>query len=117
MSTDAKTRFGHLLAKGLGIKLPYRDPLGSLNEPVTRGESTFSSGTAENYIEPEPTAIDYLEDLVPTSRDVGRYFYELFPFLRWIGRYNTQWLIGDLVAGKSQLPVQSMRKTPTHAHA
>lgn len=100
MSTKASTKYGHLLAKGLGIKLPYRDPLGSLAEPVTRGESVFSSGTAETYVEPEPSAIEWVEDLIPTSRDIGQYFYNLFPFLRWITRYNGQWLIGDLVAGK-----------------
>ncbi|GAC94423.1 sulfate permease [Pseudozyma hubeiensis SY62] len=27
------------------------------------------------------------------------YFDSLFPFRRWIGSYNTQWLIGDLIAG------------------
>ncbi len=27
------------------------------------------------------------------------YFDSLFPFRKWIGSYNTQWLIGDLIAG------------------
>lgn len=92
-----KQKVGHYLGKGLGIKRDYRNPLGP--DPVTRGESTFSAGTADTYVEQEPTTLEYLTDLAPTGRQVGNYFYSLFPFLRWIGRYNAQWLLGDLVAG------------------
>jgi sodium-independent sulfate anion transporter 11 len=99
MPGETATKIGHILAKGLGIKLGYRDPLGSSADPITRGESTFSSGTAETYIEPEPTTAEFIEDLIPTSREIGLYFYNLFPFLKWITRYNVQWFIGDLVAG------------------
>lgn len=85
------------MAKVLGIKLDYRDPLGT--DGVTRGESTFSAGTANTYVEQEPTTLDWILELTPERREIGRYFYNLFPFLRWIGRYNVQWLLGDLVAG------------------
>ncbi|CRG90369.1 Sulfate permease 2 [Talaromyces islandicus] len=98
MPGDTATKIGHLLAKGLGIKLQYRDPLGS-SDPLTRGESTFSSGTADTYIEPEPTSAEWLYEHVPTWHDVIEYFISLFPFLSWIGRYNLQWFLGDLVAG------------------
>lgn len=102
MGSDFTTKVGHGLAKGLGITLPYRDPLGANADPVTRGESMFSVGTVEtySYVEPEPTSADWLKELCPTWRDVGNYFYRLFPFLTWITRYNMQWFIGDLVAGK-----------------
>jgi hypothetical protein len=30
---------------------------------------------------------------------ITAYVSSLFPFLRWITRYNTSWLIGDLIAG------------------
>ncbi|EST04846.1 STAS domain protein [Kalmanozyma brasiliensis GHG001] len=29
----------------------------------------------------------------------AHYFDSLFPFRKWIGSYNTQWLIGDIIAG------------------
>lgn len=93
------TKVGHILARGLGIKLQYRDPLGTNADPVTRGESTFSTATADTYVEPEPTSADWVREQLPTWHQVWLYFYHLFPFLQWIGRYNLQWFIGDLVAG------------------
>lgn len=99
MPGDTATQIGHGLAKVLGIKLQYRDPLGS-SDPLTRGESTFSSGTADTYVEPEPTSAEWLYEQVPTWHGVFHYFLSLFPFLSWIGRYNLTWLAGDLVAGK-----------------
>lgn len=95
------SKAGHLLAKGLGIKVAYRDPLGATTDPVTRGESTFSVGTAETYSynEPEPTSIDWICEVTPSFRQFINYFISLLPFLNWITRYNMQWLIGDLVAG------------------
>ncbi|KAL1987976.1 hypothetical protein VTN96DRAFT_1500 [Rasamsonia emersonii] len=99
MPGETATKIGHALAKGLGIKLQYRDPLGPNADPVTRGESTFSSGTAETYVESEPTTAEFLAEHIPTPREVGLYFYNLFPFLKWITRYNWQWFLGDLIAG------------------
>lgn len=101
MPGDLKTKVGHGLAKGLGIKLPYRDPLGAQADPVTRGESMFSVGTIDtySYVEPEPTSAEWLKEVTPSRREIAQYFIRLFPFLSWITRYNTQWLIGDLVAG------------------
>ncbi|KAK2781266.1 Sulfate permease 2 [Emmonsiellopsis sp. PD_33] len=94
---ETARRVGNTLAKNLGIKKNYRDPLAA--DPVTRGESTFSVGTADTYVEEEPTTAEWLLELVPTGQQVVQYFINLFPFLRWITRYNVQWLIGDLVAG------------------
>lgn len=92
---------GDGLAKVLGIKKSYRDPLGANADPVTRGESTFSVGTAEtvSYLEPEPTAGEWIRAHTPSFRDVAMYFVNLLPFMQWITRYNVQWLIGDLIAG------------------
>lgn len=94
------TKVGNTLAKLAGIKKNYRDPIGA--DTVTRGESTFSVGTSDTYayVEQEPSSADWLRELVPTGQKVVQYFANLFPFLRWITRYNLQWLIGDLVAGK-----------------
>ncbi|KAL2863859.1 SLC26/SulP family anion transporter [Aspergillus lucknowensis] len=97
MSTDLKSKFGHGAAKVLRLKVPGKEQA----DPVTRGESTFSVGTFEtySYVEPEPTAGEWLAELVPSWEQVGLYFYRLFPFLAWITRYNLQWFIGDMVAG------------------
>ncbi|KAJ5503598.1 sulfate anion transporter [Penicillium fimorum] len=96
-----KSELGYALAKGLGIKVAYRDPLGATGEPVTRGESTISMGTVDTYSynEPEPTSVDWIREVTPSGAQLGRYFLNLFPFLTWIGNYNLQWLFGDLVAG------------------
>ncbi|PYI03657.1 sulfate transporter [Aspergillus sclerotiicarbonarius CBS 121057] len=101
MPQEFSTKVGHGLAKALGIKLPYRDPLGAHADPVTRGESTFSYGTIDtySYLEPEPTSGEWIREVWPSRRDVAEYFYRLFPFLSWITRYNLQWFYGDLVAG------------------
>ncbi|KAJ5106294.1 hypothetical protein N7456_002969 [Penicillium angulare] len=97
---DKSTKVGHALAKGLGIKVAYRDPLGA-SDPVTRGESAFSVGTVDTYSynEPEPSSIDWVREVTPTGAQFVNYLISLFPFLNWIGRYNLQWFVGDLVAG------------------
>lgn len=99
---DKATKVGHVLAKGLGIKLNYRDPLGANEDPITRGESTFSAGTEDTYAyyEEEPSSIDWVKEHTPSWRDILLYFYSIFPFLSWITRYNWQWFLGDLVSGK-----------------
>jgi sodium-independent sulfate anion transporter 11 len=91
------TKIGHGLAKVLGINLHYRNETGS--DRITRGESVFSVGTADTYVEEEPTAAEWLRSITPSLQDVKQYIIRLFPFLHWITRYNAQWLIGDLVAG------------------
>ncbi|KAK9481613.1 sulfate transporter family-domain-containing protein [Lipomyces starkeyi] len=91
------TRVGHTLAKVLGIKLSERR--NPLDDPVTRGESLYSVTAAKLYVEAEPTAAEWAQSIIPNRREVGHYFYGLFPFIHWIGRYNVQWFVGDLVAG------------------
>ncbi|RYO81381.1 hypothetical protein DL762_007160 [Monosporascus cannonballus] len=88
-----RTQVGHVLAKGLGIKLE------SPEEDVSRGESVFSVETADTFIEQGPTTTEWLAGGVPSKDDVVDYVKSLFPFISWIGFYNVQWLIGDLVAG------------------
>ena len=93
-STSSKV--GHGLAKVLRINVDERQ---AQKSAVTRGESTYSVLTADSYLEDEPRSIDWIKDLVPSGKEWGRYFQSLFPFTNWILRYNTQWLLGDLVAG------------------
>lgn len=91
-------RIGNGIAKVLGIDLHYRNETGS--ERVTRGESVFTVGSADTYVEDEPTAAEWIRETLPSGRELGEYFYSLFPFVHWIGRYNLQWFIGDLIAGQ-----------------
>ncbi|KAL3482861.1 sulfate transporter family-domain-containing protein [Aspergillus germanicus] len=97
MSGDLGSKVGHGVAKVLRLKVPAKQQ----HDPVTRGESAFSVGTYDtySYVEPEPTAAEWFREILPSGREIGLYFYRLFPFLAWITRYNVQWLIGDLVAG------------------
>jgi len=92
----ASTKVGHALAKGLGIKLNYRN---ELNDEIRRGESVFSSTTADTYVEEEPTSLEWVQGVLPSGHDLVQYTRSLFPFTHWIGSYNLQWLAGDLVAG------------------
>lgn len=94
--TSFSTKVGHGLAKSLGINLDQHNPP---EDKLTRGESAYSVDTADTYVEQEPHAIDWLRELAPTGRDVVNYCHNLFPFTRWILRYNLQWFFGDLVAG------------------
>lgn len=63
-------------------------------------EEAPSIRNADPFIEREPTVGEFLEEFTPSGKDIAEYFYNLFPFLSWIGKYNLIWFIGDLVAGK-----------------
>ncbi|KAI9770278.1 MAG: Sulfate permease 2 [Geoglossum simile] len=89
------TRVGHGLAKVLGIKLDRNDP----TEELTRGESVVSVATAETFVEEEPTSADWIRSILPDSEEIKHYFVSLFPFLKWITRYNSAWFLGDTIAG------------------
>lgn len=91
------TKIGHGLAKGLGIKLQYRDPTGQ--EKLTRGESVFSVSSADTFVEEEPTTLEWLNEILPTGHTFVNWIYHLFPFTHWILKYNLKWLQGDLIAG------------------
>lgn len=94
---STSTKVGHGLAKALGIKLDYRNETGA--SKLTRGESVFSVDSSDSYVETEPTAIEWIQSVIPTGRQLLTYLRNLFPFTHWIFRYNLQWFLGDLVAG------------------
>ncbi|KAJ5348826.1 uncharacterized protein MYU51_007089 [Penicillium brevicompactum] len=90
MADPISTRVGHAIAKVLRIDLA----------PVPPGDETDQNDeTIYSYFEHEPTAADWFRGHTPTVPQVRRYVWNIFPFLHWIGHYNVQWLIGDLVAG------------------
>lgn len=51
------------------------------------------------YFETDPDVREWLLELIPSRHDILPYFASFFPFLGWIRRYNTRWLLGDTVAG------------------
>lgn len=95
---------GHVVAKALGIKLQDNDPFKELDRP---GASMMSDRTDHTFVEEPPLVLDYLHSLIPSGKQLYDYLLSLFPFLSWIGRYNLQWLLGDLVAGKYTRPPSS----------
>ena len=114
MAKSTSTKVGHGLAKVLGIKLHYRDPTG--HENLSRGESVFSVSSADTYVEQEPTTAEWLTELLPTGKGVIDYLSGLFPFVHWIGRYNLQWFLGDLIAGTSKVWRESFGMEITDSH-
>jgi solute carrier family 26 (sodium-independent sulfate anion transporter), member 11 len=96
---SAGVKTGHFLAKVLGIKL--NNDLNS--DDLARGESVLSAQTADSFIEREPTSGEWIRHLIPGRHDLVGYARSLFPFTYWIGQYNLQWLLGDLVAGNSPI--------------
>lgn len=94
---SASSKVGHGLAKVLGIKLDYRNETAATK--LTRGESVFSVDSSDSYVEEEPTALEWIQSVIPSGRQLFAYLQSLFPFTQWILRYNVQWLFGDLVAG------------------
>lgn len=65
MPQSTSTKIGHGLAKVLGIKLDYRNETGT--QKLTRGESVFSVDSSDSYVEQEPTAVEWIQSVVPTG--------------------------------------------------
>ncbi|KAI9784177.1 MAG: Sulfate permease 2 [Geoglossum umbratile] len=89
------TKIGHGLAKVLRIKLNRNEA----PENASGGDSVISITTASTFVEEEPTSEEWIRDLLPDSAEIKQYFVSLFPFLKWITRYNSTWFLGDTVAG------------------
>ncbi|EQL00249.1 sulfate permease II [Ophiocordyceps sinensis CO18] len=58
-----------------------------------------SISNADLFVEHEPTVRDFFVELAPSAQAVARYVYNLFPFVHWIGKYNSTWFVGDFIAG------------------
>ncbi|QUC18323.1 uncharacterized protein UV8b_02564 [Ustilaginoidea virens] len=85
--------------KLLGVKL---------KDAVQDGANAAHSGDSilpvhigdEGVADGHPAASERLRDRIPARQKAAdAYVKSLFPFLGWIGRYNLQWLAGDVVAG------------------
>jgi sodium-independent sulfate anion transporter 11 len=91
------SRISAVAAKSLGIKIEYRN---EEPEALTGGNSITSLAESDLFYEREPTVGEWLREVLPGRGFLKKYFTDLFPFLAWITRYNTQWLTGDIIAGK-----------------
>lgn len=91
-----RNRVQDLAAAVLGIKIAQSN--NARLDPASCNESVFSTDTL--FVEDEPTVAEWCRSLLPSRRQLPAYVRQLFPFTEWIGRYNLQWLYGDLVAGE-----------------
>ncbi|KAF6825638.1 sulfate permease 2 [Colletotrichum plurivorum] len=90
------SKAGSLAAKVLGIDLEAstRHQTQQLHDYLARSISPH-----EPYYEEDPTVKEWLLEHVPTKDGSARYVKSLFPFTKWIFRYNTRWLVSDAIAG------------------
>lgn len=97
----ASSKAGSFAAKVLGIDLDAstRHQTQELDEHLVRSISPH-----EPYYEEDPTVKEWLLEHVPTKDGSVRYVKSLFPFTKWIFRYNTRWLVSDVIAGKNVQP-------------
>ncbi|KAK7943292.1 sulfate permease [Apiospora aurea] len=51
------------------------------------------------FFEEEPTVGGWLRLHSPTRHDVLPFLASFFTFTSWLGRYNTRWLLADVIAG------------------
>ncbi|ODV89457.1 hypothetical protein CANCADRAFT_28961 [Tortispora caseinolytica NRRL Y-17796] len=74
------------------------DPTNAVDFNTLYGKET----EYRDFVAPVVGTDDYVyEHFNHPLRRIGNYFSLLFPIFQWIYRYNTQWLIGDLIAGIS----------------
>jgi solute carrier family 26 (sodium-independent sulfate anion transporter), member 11 len=69
-------------------------------QPKGLAQRAKIAGIARVYCEHEPSASEFVGNLVPNKREAFQYARGLFPSVGWIRRYNARWLLGDTVAGK-----------------
>ncbi|KAF7546274.1 hypothetical protein G7046_g9347 [Stylonectria norvegica] len=80
-----------------GLKAKFEKFIGV--EHYATEERAPSITNADPFVDREPSVGEFLREFTPGFRDIGAYFYNLFPFLSWIGKYNFIWFLGDLIAG------------------
>src|SRR4051794_11562337 len=80
-------------AKGPHDKQVFR------NDQHAEPKQNEHDDSTHTFVENEPTVLQTLKDLIPTSASTYRYLRALFPCIGWIPRYNFQWLLGDCIAG------------------
>lgn len=89
---------GSVLAKSFGIDLRAhkREVPDDLVDRATTAISPF-----DKFLEDDPTVKEWILEHVPSKDGIISYLTSFFPFVKWIGRYNSRWLTGDLIAGEN----------------
>ncbi|KAF4816255.1 Sulfate permease 2 [Colletotrichum siamense] len=107
----AASKAGSLVAKVLGIDLEAstRHQTRELHEHVTNDISPY-----EPYYEEDPTVKEWLLEHVPTKDGSVRYVKSLFPFTRWILRYNTRVTLGLVVIPQAMAYALLARLSPEY---
>ncbi|KAJ3413537.1 hypothetical protein HDV05_007838 [Chytridiales sp. JEL 0842] len=74
--------------------------------PQTKPPASPASSTSPSYIPPKPPSqFSELKLWASTQKsntvrkEAFKYVSDLFPIFQWLPRYNTTWLMGDLIAG------------------
>ncbi|RYP34409.1 hypothetical protein DL767_004278 [Monosporascus sp. MG133] len=95
MVVSRKT-LGSLLGKAVGIDTDAhrRQIPDDLVDRATRAVAPF-----DKFLEDDPTVKEWILEHVPTKDGTIAYITSFFPFTKWIYRYNTRWLTGDIIAG------------------
>ncbi|RYO92135.1 hypothetical protein DL766_001862 [Monosporascus sp. MC13-8B] len=95
MIVSRKT-LGSLLGKAVGIDADAhrRQVPDDLIDRTTRAVVPF-----DTFLEDDPTVKEWILEHVPTRDGTIAYITSFFPFTKWIYRYNTRWLTGDIIAG------------------
>ncbi|KAF4920028.1 Sulfate permease 2 [Colletotrichum viniferum] len=107
----AASKAGSLVAKVLGIDLEAstRHQTRELHEHVTNDISPY-----DPYYEEDPTVKEWLLEHVPTKDGSVRYVKSLFPFTRWILRYNTRVTLGLVVIPQAMAYALLARLSPEY---
>jgi sodium-independent sulfate anion transporter 11 len=81
-------------------KLPIIGQYKNDRDKQQRQDSYFSTLHSNSaYLEREPTVLGWIKEKGPSKRGTVQYVTDTFPCLKWVPRYNFQWLLGDMVAG------------------
>ncbi|KAH7027265.1 sulfate permease [Microdochium trichocladiopsis] len=64
-----------------------------------RQRATEAIAPHDPFFETDPEVKEWILEHIPSRHDILPYLASFFPFAAWIRRYNTRWLVGDIVAG------------------
>ncbi|KAJ1327418.1 SULFATE PERMEASE II [Microdochium nivale] len=92
----AAHKAGESVARLLGID---PDELEHNVPPNLRRAAAEAIAPHDPFFDKDPEVGEWIRECVPSCHDILPYMASFFPFAGWIPRYNTRWLLGDIVAG------------------
>jgi len=97
-------------ASVLARKIFHTDLLGRPSVEQKALEHLAKDAAIAPYIEEEPSIRQWLwNSLKPTRQGCVQYISNLFPFTRWMARYNVHWMMNDAIAGRIHRPSHWLR--------